>query len=45
MTPEFPSWWYHPVPLWVFVLALLTRPATWAKAARDRISGIFSGGQ
>jgi hypothetical protein len=32
------------VPLWAFILALLTRPTTWARAARDRVATALPGG-
>lgn len=29
------------VPLWAFLLALLTRPAAWARQAKDAVSQVF----
>jgi hypothetical protein len=33
MIENAPAWLYHDVPLWVFMLALLTSPAEWSRRA------------
>jgi hypothetical protein len=33
--PDVPPWLFQDVPLWAFLLALLTTPSTWARQARN----------
>lgn len=40
MPAEF-AWLYHPVPLWVLIVALLTNPYQWSKRTRERIGPLL----
>lgn len=44
MIEDAPRWLFHPVPLWVFILALLTSPAEWSRRAVRVMSKRFGGG-
>ena len=35
------DWLTHPVPLWAFLVALLTRPADWSNWAKERLTERF----
>jgi hypothetical protein len=32
--PDVPAWLFHDIPLWAFLVALLTRPAAWSRRVR-----------
>lgn len=37
MIPEVPEWLQQSVPLWAFLLAGFTRPATWSRAVTSAV--------
>jgi len=39
-----PAWLFHDVPLWVFILALLTSPAEWSRRVARVMTRRFGGG-
>lgn len=36
--PDLPPWLFQDIPLWAFIVALLTRPSTWARRLRNYFS-------
>jgi hypothetical protein len=43
MIEDPPAWLFHSVPLWAFLLALLTSPAKWSRAAGRVMKRRFGG--
>ena len=44
MIDDLPRWLFQDVPLWVFILALLTSPAKWSRAAGRVMKRRLGGG-
>jgi hypothetical protein len=43
MVEDLPRWLFQDVPLWAFLLAVLTSPARWSRGARRVITRRFGG--